>query len=415
MKIALTGFALFGGIASTVALIHYGLPGASRPVSVNGRTLEEKKVPIHEAYFDPWLADGFAYPFGDKEGGGSYVDLKTGKKYSGWYVATDAAETYFLGIHTGEDWNGNGGGDSDLGQPVYSTANGKVLFASACPSPWGNCILIEHRYLENGEFRTVFSQYSHLKELKTKKGALVKKGALIGTVGKGNRDEYPAHLHFEIRREAMRDYEIDYWPSSHGKDVEWVKAHYEDPGDFIRAHRKLTCPVTENKLLLLVKSEYKGYYAENGKILKTYEIALGQEPRGAKEIQGDLKVPEGEYRILEKTVGPFDAKTDWSKAYLGTRWMRLNYPNAFDAKRGLRDKLISKKEHDAIIAADKKQQFPPKTTKLGGGIGIHGWLETDWEVNGDRDLTWGCVSLRKSELQELFEKAEVGMKVLISR
>lgn len=411
MKITILGLILFGG----VALFHNGNPWTSRAEPSFGTTMEEKKVPLYESFLDPWLADGFAFPFGDKEGGGSYVDKNNGKKYSGWYVATDAAETYFLGIHTGEDWNGNGGGDSDLGQPVFSTANGKVLFSAACPSPWGNCILIEHRYLENGAIKTVFSQYSHLKDLKVKKNDLVKCGQEIGSVGKGNQDEYPAHLHFEIRKESMRNFDIDYWPSSHGKDTKWVKDHYEDPSDFIRAHRKLTYPASEKKLLVLVKSEYKGYYFEKGQKIKTYEIALGQEPKGAKEIQGDLKVPEGEYRILEKTVGPFDAKSDWSKAYLGTRWMRLSYPNAFDARRGMRDKHISKKEHDAIIAADKKQQFPPKTTKLGGGIGIHGWLETDWDVKGDRDLTWGCISLRKAELQELFEKAEVGMKVIIHK
>jgi hypothetical protein len=55
-------------------------------------------------------ADGFDFPFGDGEGGGSYTDLATGKRYAGWYKATRFAESYSLGIHTGEDWNGAGGG-----------------------------------------------------------------------------------------------------------------------------------------------------------------------------------------------------------------------------------------------------------------------------------------------------------------
>ncbi len=414
MKLTLIGSGIFLGIASSV-IIFGNLAEARSYLKVpSSEKSSTKKIAIQERMIDKVLADGFDFPFGDKDGQGGYTDLKTGKKYSGWYIATKAAETYYLGIHTGEDWNGNGGGDSDLGQPVFSTATGKVLFADTCASPWGNCILIEHTYLENGKFKTVFSQYSHLKELKVKKGATVKRRELIGTIGKGNMKEYPAHLHFEIRKESMREYEITYWPSSNDKDVAWVKAHYEDPSTFIQAHRKLTHPPSEEKLLLLVKNEYKGYYFENGKLAKKYEIALGQEPKGAKQIQGDLKVPEGEYRIVEKTVGPFDAKSDWSKAYLGTRWMRLNYPNRYDARRGLKEKLISKTEHDAIVNADKNQKTPPKTTKLGGGIGIHGWLETDWDAEGDRDLTWGCISMRKAELQDLYDKMEVGTKVIIT-
>ena len=33
------------------------------------------------------------------------------------------------GIHTGEDWNGRGGGDTDFGQPVMAVATGKVVVA----------------------------------------------------------------------------------------------------------------------------------------------------------------------------------------------------------------------------------------------------------------------------------------------
>lgn len=402
----------FGGLGGAVLAYRLNI---SVPETRSMSLLNAGTVSVHDAYLDPWLADGFCFPFGNKEGGGTYTDPSTGKTHSGWYIATHAAETYFLGIHTGEDWNGTGGGDSDFGQPVYSTAHGKVLFAGECPSPWGNCILIEHRYLENGTFCTVFSQYSHLNKINVKKGDMVKRGHRIGTIGKGNHNEYPAHLHFEIRKENMRGFDIDYWPSSHGKTIQWVKEHYEDPSGFIKARRKLSRPADAKKMLLIVKSEYKAYLVENGKVIKQYEIALGQVPQGRKELQGDLKVPEGEYKILEKTTGPFDASRDWSKAYLGTRWMRLSYPNRYDAKRGLEAKRITKKEHDAIVNADKKNKFPPKTTALGGGIGIHGWLKQDWDVNGDRDLTWGCVSLRRAELHDLFEKAEVGMKVLISR
>lgn len=63
-------------------------------------------------------ADGFDFPFADIDGKGAYTDKATGKTHNGWYVATKFGEKYSLGIHPAEDWNGNGGGNTDLGQPV---------------------------------------------------------------------------------------------------------------------------------------------------------------------------------------------------------------------------------------------------------------------------------------------------------
>src|SRR4051794_40525474 len=128
-------------------------------------------------------ADGFDFPFGDGEGGGSYTDPATGKRYAGWYVATHFAEAYSLGLHTGEDWNGAGGGNTDLGQPVYAVANGRVLFAQNCGRLWGNVVVIEHLYYENHERRELRSLYAHLNEIKVVEGAEVRRRQLIATVG----------------------------------------------------------------------------------------------------------------------------------------------------------------------------------------------------------------------------------------
>ena len=80
--------------------------------------------------FDRWLrnpypvADGFSFPVGDGEGGGTYTD-PAGRRHDGWYVATHLGDVYPLGIHTGEDWNGRGGGDTDIGQPVMAVARAR--------------------------------------------------------------------------------------------------------------------------------------------------------------------------------------------------------------------------------------------------------------------------------------------------
>ncbi len=82
--------------------------------------------------FDSYLhvdsppADGFDFPGGRGNSGGAYVDKATGRYHDGWYVATGFAETYSLGIHPGEDWNGSGGANSDLVQDGFASGQTKV-------------------------------------------------------------------------------------------------------------------------------------------------------------------------------------------------------------------------------------------------------------------------------------------------
>jgi murein DD-endopeptidase MepM/ murein hydrolase activator NlpD len=377
-------------------------------------TNSERNPNVQEELLDTGLADGFDFPIGNKDGKGSYTSLKDGKIYDGWYIATKCGEVYSLGIHTGEDWNGTGGGNTDLGQPVYATAKGQVIYADECPSPWGNVILIRHNFIENGKPKTVYSQYAHLETIRVKKGDFVQKRQKIGTIGGGNHNEYPAHLHFEIRNEKMKDYAVDYWPSSNGKSVTWVKEHYEQPSEFVKAHRELTVPAKESNIALVIKGDLKLYHYKKGKLHKTYEIALGQNPVGHKLEQGDLKTPEGEYRIIEKTKGPFD-ESNWVNAYLGTRWIRINYPNAFDAEAGLKRRAITQSQCNAIKSACDANKMPPKNTGLGGGIGIHGWKNSEWSnADNERALTWGCISMHNRELEEFFEEIPMYSRIIIT-
>jgi len=99
------------------------------------------------------------------------------------------------GRHTGDDLNGIGGMDTDLGDPVFSVADGLVLYAGE-PSPgWGKLVVIAHR-LPDGQ--TLHSMYAHLDRIDVPRGVLVPRGGKVGTVGTAN-GHYPAHLHFEMR------------------------------------------------------------------------------------------------------------------------------------------------------------------------------------------------------------------------
>lgn len=132
---------------------------------------------------------------------------------------------------------------------------------------------------------------------------------------------------------------------------------------------------------------------ENGQLMKSYPIAVGKDSKDHKEREGDMRTPEGEYRVC--------VKNPKSKYHLS---LGINYPNEKDAESGLRKGLISKTEYDAIC--DAKKEIPPWKTALGGEIYIHGNLEK-------QNWTHGCVRMNDPDIEELFGKAQIGTKVII--
>jgi len=79
---------------------------------------------------------------------------------------------------------------ADKGDPVYATADGKVVNASAAGN-YGNLVILDHGYgLE--------TRYGHLSAFKVEPGQTVKRGDLIGLVGSTGRAT-SSHLHYEVR------------------------------------------------------------------------------------------------------------------------------------------------------------------------------------------------------------------------
>lgn len=139
--------------------------------------------------------------------------------------------------------------------------------------------------------------------------------------------------------------------------------------------------------------------------VKVYKAHFGEAGMEDKEIQGDRKTPEGTFYITEKSVlTPADE-------YLGSRWLRLSYPNVEDARRGLEQGIIDRITHDSIAEAIGRGETPPQRTALGGGIGIHGG---DVPEFGD-NWTWGCIGLTNADAEEIYEYVTVGTPVVITR
>ena len=129
--------------------------------------------------------------------------------------------------HLGDDLNGIGGENSDLGDPIYAIADGRVLLARDGGSGWGNVVILLHAYLENGERKYVQSYYGHVQDMLAHPGETVKRGQQIATVGTAN-GRYFAHLHFE-----MREFLAPFIGPGYREDTRgWL-----DPTKFIDAHR----------------------------------------------------------------------------------------------------------------------------------------------------------------------------------
>ena len=89
--------------------------------------------------------------------------------------------------HLGTDFS------AQVGDPVFASGSGVVEFAGS-KDELGNTVIINH---ENG----YVTSYSHLRDIRTRKGRSVSKGEIIGTVGKTGNTSGP-HLHYVITKDG---------------------------------------------------------------------------------------------------------------------------------------------------------------------------------------------------------------------
>src|SRR5947209_9696252 len=113
--------------------------------------------------------------------------------------------------------------------------------------------------------------------------------------------------------------------------------------------------------IVISKSTRRLELYSDGRVVRTYQIALGLNPTDDKERPGDRRTPEGDFYIC--------LKNDRSQFYLS---LGLSYPNEEDAARGLRAGRITQAQHDAIVHAIQHKQRPPWNTPLGGEVMLHG-------------------------------------------
>jgi len=133
----------------------------------------------------------------------------------------------------------------------------------------------------------------------------------------------------------------------------------------------------------------------SGRLVKIYPVALGLDPVRDKEKRDDYRTPEGDFYTCGK-----NPRSSFHKS------LRLSYPNAEDAARGLKAKLIDEAIYRAITKAIRERRAPPRDTRLGGDIMLHGGgAQGAW--------TWGCAALNNEDMDELFDFVPNGIPVKV--
>jgi murein L,D-transpeptidase YafK len=149
---------------------------------------------------------------------------------------------------------------------------------------------------------------------------------------------------------------------------------------------RLTSP--SSYYIIVSKKNYElNVYDEEG-WYATYPIVFGSKDLGDKMREGDRKTPTGSFKVLMKKTNK--------------RWgieLLLDYPNAESWRK------FNERKAKGLI---------PKNAKIGDGIAIHSTRkEEEWTVDNFYNWTDGCISVKYSEMGDLYSYIPAGTPVTI--
>jgi murein L,D-transpeptidase YafK len=119
------------------------------------------------------------------------------------------------------------------------------------------------------------------------------------------------------------------------------------------------------------KGERRLFLMRGESVLRSYKIALGLNPVGHKEREGDFRTPEGKYRLTRR-----NSRSDFFLS------IQVSYPNEADIQRARRNGWYA-----------------------GGSIMLHGLpnqLKHSPEWYEKRDWTDGCIAVSNSDIVEIW-------------
>ncbi len=135
-------------------------------------------------------------------------------------------------------------------------------------------------------------------------------------------------------------------------------------------------------LVKVDKSKRRMYLIEQGQVIKEYRIALGENPKGHKQQEGDNRTPEGKY-VLQY----------YSNDSSFYRSVHISYPNRQD-----------------------RQSAQQRGVSPGGEIKIHGLRDGERrppQFVQSFDWTNGCIAITNQEMDEFLSLVKMGTDIEI--
>jgi len=140
--------------------------------------------------------------------------------------------------------------------------------------------------------------------------------------------------------------------------------------------------------IIIDKSDYELKVFDKDGWYATYPVVFGNKNQGDKMQEGDRKTPNGHFTIIQKKKHP-----KWGDELL------LDYPTKEDILK------FKQRQSSGLISP---------SAKIGSGIAIHGTRpQEEWTVDNSYNWTDGCISLKYSEMKDLFSYIPLGTKVTI--
>lgn len=137
-------------------------------------------------------------------------------------------------------------------------------------------------------------------------------------------------------------------------------------------------------------------------VVQSYDCGFGSCAAFGARGAGLRSTPIGEYRVVAKSE-----RRDVVER--GARFLRLDYPNAEDARRALENGVLDRATAESIFDAAAAGLTPPADTPLGGPLGIQG----NRFFFQPRHHTDGAISLANADVVELFKHLPEGARVVI--
>ncbi len=165
-------------------------------------------------------------------------------------------------------------------------------------------------------------------------------------------------------------------------------------------------PKLNDVRLVVDRKNYRIELYSEKVLIKTYKAVFGKNSGTLKTSATDNVTPIGEYKICA-----IDTVSKYHK------YLHLNFPNERDAAEAFKQKYILEDELNAILLSAKNKECPPKETKLGSDVGIHGIGKYNIIFkNLPFTFNWtnGSIAVSNENIDELYSIIKVGTPVKIT-